>query len=139
MTHIEDDAVDEAHSKLLWYQDWDDEVTRNVKVLKEKLYSEKEHCHMAEIKQSELKAELENLQKEVKSLERCKETPVSHKWHKWESSSDSDIAEWLLCFVTHQDWGVKDITLQPIRLVLCEKTNSESRKNTIKVCGFTDT
>ena len=25
------------------------------------------------------------------------------------------------CFGTHQDWGFKDITLQPIRLVLCER------------------
>ena len=25
------------------------------------------------------------------------------------------------CFGTRQDWGVKDITLQPIRLVLCER------------------
>ena len=25
------------------------------------------------------------------------------------------------CFGTHQDCGVKDITLQPIRLVLCER------------------
>ena len=43
------------------------------------------------------------------------------------------------CFGTHQDCGVKDITLQHIRLVLCEKTNSDSMKNTIKVYRFTDT
>ena len=35
------------------------------------------------------------------------------------------------CFGACQDCGVKDITLQPIRLVLCEKTNSESMKKSV--------
>ena len=40
------------------------------------------------------------------------------------SSYDFDSRAW--CFGTHQECGVKDITLQPIRLVLCEKTNKVS-------------
>ena len=61
VTHIEDDAMDEAHSKLSWYQDQYDEVTKSIKALKEKLSSEKDcHCKV-ETKQSKLKAELKNL------------------------------------------------------------------------------
>ena len=42
----------------------------------------------------------------------------------WNTSTCRGIPwTWLgVCFGTRQDWGVKDITLQPIRLVLCEKT-----------------
>ena len=41
---IEDDAVDEAHSKLSWYRDRYQDVVKNAKSLQEQLDSEKE-CH----------------------------------------------------------------------------------------------
>ena len=40
VTHIEDEAVDEAHSKLSWYQDRYKEATKSIKALEEKLSSE---------------------------------------------------------------------------------------------------
>ena len=55
MTHIEDNAMDEAHGKLSWYRDQYDDVTKNAKSLEEKPSSEKEHCCEVEIKQAELK------------------------------------------------------------------------------------
>ena len=61
MTCIEDDAVDKAHGKLPWYLDQYKEATKSIKALEEKLSSEKDHCHKAETKQSELETELNNL------------------------------------------------------------------------------
>ena len=85
---IEDNAVDEAHSKLLWYHDRSQGTVKNMKSLQEHLDSERECCHKAE-------SELHNLRKEVKSKGKQIETPAltSHKLHEWESASDSDIAE----------------------------------------------
>ena len=40
--HIEDDAVDEAHSKLSWYHNRYQDMVKNAKSLQEKLDSEKE-------------------------------------------------------------------------------------------------
>ena len=42
---IEDDAVDEAHSKLSWYRDRYQDVVKNAKSLQEQLDSEKECRH----------------------------------------------------------------------------------------------
>ena len=61
MTHIEDNAMDKAHSKLSRYHDQYNKVTKSVKALKENPSSEKVCYHKAETKQSELKAELEYL------------------------------------------------------------------------------
>ena len=41
VTCIEDEAVDEAHSKLSWYQDQYKNTTKSVKALEEKLSSER--------------------------------------------------------------------------------------------------
>ena len=41
-------------------------------------------------------------------------------WSCW--FEDGDVKD---CFGTCQDCGVKDITLQPIRLVLCERRQIE--------------
>ena len=89
--HIEDDAMDEAHSKLPWYRDRYQDVVKNVKSLQEQLDSEKEHRHKVE-------SELHDLWKEVKGKGKQKETSASttRKWHEWESTSDSDIAEQML-------------------------------------------
>ena len=38
-----------------------------------------------------------------------------------EACTRTKSAASVICFGTCQDWGVKDITLQPIRLVLCER------------------
>ena len=64
-----------------------------MKSLEEKLSSEKDCCHKAETKQAEIKAKLKTLQKEVKTLGKLKETPVSCEWLEWESSLDSDLAK----------------------------------------------
>ena len=61
VTCIEDEAVDEAHSKLSWYQDQYEDATKSIKNHKGKLSSERDHCCKAEMKQSELETELENL------------------------------------------------------------------------------
>ena len=92
MTCIEDDTMDEAHSKLFWYWGRYKEATKIIKALEEKL-SEKDHCCKVETIQSELETELENLWKEVKFLGKHKASPVSHEWCEWESDSDSDTAE----------------------------------------------
>ena len=83
VTCIEDDAVEKAHSKLLWYCDQYNEATKSVKLLEEKLSSEREHRCKAE-------TELKSLHKEVKPGGKQKETPASHEW---ESASDSDTTE----------------------------------------------
>ena len=41
--HIEDDAMDEAHSKLSWYHDRYQDAVKNAKSLQEQLDSDKEH------------------------------------------------------------------------------------------------
>ena len=46
--HIEDDAVDEAHSKLTWYRNRYDDEVQNAKLLKDQLDSEKERRRKAE-------------------------------------------------------------------------------------------
>ena len=93
VTHIEDEAINEAHGKLSWYQDQYKDATKSVKALEEKLSSERDcHCKV-EMKQSELETELENLQLEVKSLGKCKSSPVSREWCEWESESDSESVE----------------------------------------------
>ena len=63
IAHIEDDAMNEAHGKLSWYWDQYDESKKSIKALEENVSSEKVHYHKAETKQSELEAELKNLQK----------------------------------------------------------------------------
>ena len=85
---IEDDAVDEAHSKLSWYGDRYQDAVKNAKSLQEELDSEKEHHRKAE-------SELHDLRKEVKGKGKQKETSASMtcKWREWVSASDSDIAE----------------------------------------------
>ena len=93
VNHIEDEAVDVSHSKLSWYQDQYEDTTKNIKALEEKLSSERDHHHKAETKQSKLETELENPQLEVKFLGKHKPSPVSHKWHKWESKLDSGQVE----------------------------------------------
>ena len=45
---IEDNAVDEAHSKLSWYRDRYQDVVKNAKSLQEQLDSKKECCRKAE-------------------------------------------------------------------------------------------
>ena len=65
VTCIENEAVDEAHGKLSWYQDQYKEATKSIKALKEKLSSEKDRRHKVEAKQSKLEAELKNLQKRL--------------------------------------------------------------------------
>ena len=42
MERIEDDAVDEAHSKLSWYRDRYQDAVKNAKSLQEQLDSKKE-------------------------------------------------------------------------------------------------
>ena len=75
--HIEDDAVDEAHSKLSWYHNRYQDVVKNVKSLQEQLDSEKERRRKAEF-------ELHDLQKEVKGKGKQKETSASmtRKWRE---------------------------------------------------------
>ena len=89
--HIEDDAMDEAHSKLSWYHDRYQDTVKNVKSLQEQLDSKKERRRKVE-------SELHDLQKEVKGKGKQKETSASMtgEWREWESASDSDIAEHLL-------------------------------------------
>ena len=86
--HIEDDAVDEAHGKLLWYCDRYQDMIKNSKSLQEQLDSKKERHSKAESK-------LHHLWKEDKSKGKQRETPASTscEWHEWESALDSDIAE----------------------------------------------
>ena len=79
-------------------------MTKNVKSLEEKLSFEKDHHHKAETKQSDLKAELKNLQKKVKMLGKHKGSPVSCEWHGWESNSYSDISEQLLSKASRKQW-----------------------------------
>ena len=67
---IEDDAVDEAHSKLSWYRDRYQDAVKNVKSLQEQLDSEKERRRKAE-------SELHDLWKEVKGKGKQKETSTS--------------------------------------------------------------
>ena len=67
--HIEDDAMDEAHSKLSWYRNKYQDTVKNTKSLQEQLDSEKECCRKAESK-------LHDVQKEVKSKGKPKETPA---------------------------------------------------------------
>ena len=87
---IEDDAMDEAHSKLSWYCDWYQNVIKNTKSLQEQLDSKKECCHKTESK-------LHHLQKEGKGKGKQREVSATCKWHEWESIMDSDIA--VLLFV----------------------------------------
>ena len=88
--------MDKAHGKLSLHCDQYNEATKNAKLLEEKLSSEKKrHCKV-ETRQTEFEAELETLHKEVKTLGKWKETPVSHKWCEWESASNSDTAKQLL-------------------------------------------
>ena len=68
MTCIEDDTMDNAHGKLSWYWDQYEEATKSIKALEEKLSSEKDCHHKAKTKQFKLETELNNLQKEVKTL-----------------------------------------------------------------------
>ena len=86
--HIEDDAVDKAHSKLSWYCDRYQDMVKNAKSLQEQLDSKKERHRKVE-------SELHNLRKEVKGKGKQKETSASttRKWHEWESTLDSDIAK----------------------------------------------
>ena len=56
---IEDDAVDEAHSKLSWYRDRYQDAVKNAKSLQEQLDSKKERRCKAE-------SELHDLRKEVR-------------------------------------------------------------------------
>ena len=88
---IEDDAVDEAHSKLSWYHNRYQDAVKNAKSLQEQLDSEKE-CHR------KAESELHDLRKEVKGKGKQKETSASTspEWGEWESASDSDIAEQML-------------------------------------------
>ena len=79
VTHIEDEAMDEAHGKLSWYWDRYEDKTKSIKALEEKLSSERDHHHKAETKQSKLETELENPQLEVKFLGKHKASPVSHE------------------------------------------------------------
>ena len=85
---IEDDAMDEAHGKLLWYCDRYQDAVKNAKLLQEQLDSEKERRRKVE-------SELHGLRKEVKGKAKQKETSASttHEWREWESALDSDIAE----------------------------------------------
>ena len=80
VTHIEDEAIDEACSKLSWYQDQYEEMTKSLKSLEEKLSSERDCHRKAEKKNSELESELDNLSKEVKSLGKCKASPTPCTW-----------------------------------------------------------
>ena len=93
MTHIEDKAMDEAQGRLHWHRDRYEEAIKSIKALKEKFSSKRDHCCKAEYKQSKLATELKNLQKEVKSLGKCKASPVSHEWCEWEFKLDFDTAE----------------------------------------------
>ena len=88
---IEDDAVDEAHSKLSWYCDRYQDTVKNAKSLQEQLDSEKE-CRR------KVESELHDLHKEVKGKRKQKETSASttREWREWESASDSDMAEQML-------------------------------------------
>ena len=65
VTHIEDEAMDEAHGKLSWYWNRYEDKTKSIKALEEKLSSERDHHHKVEMKQSKLKTELKSLQMEV--------------------------------------------------------------------------
>ena len=96
VTCIKDEAMDKAHGKLSWYQDWYEEATKSIKALEVKIFSEKDCCCKVETKQFELEMELDNLQKEVKTLGKHKASPVSHEWCEWDSELDSDTAEKLL-------------------------------------------
>ena len=93
VTHIEDDAMDEAHRKLSWFQDLYEEVTKSIKALEEKLSSKKDHHCKAETKQSKLETELDNFQKKLKLLGKCKACPISCKWCEWEFKLDLDTSE----------------------------------------------
>ena len=52
--HIEDEAVDEAHSKLSWYRDRYQDAVKNAKSLQEQLDSKKELCRKVESKLHDL-------------------------------------------------------------------------------------
>ena len=66
----EDDAVDEAHSKLSWYRNRYQDAVKNAKSLQEQLDSKKECRRKAE-------SELHDLRKEVKGKRKQKETSAS--------------------------------------------------------------
>ena len=51
---IEDDAVDEAHSKLSWYRNRYQDAVKNAKSLQEQLDSKKERCRKVESKLHDL-------------------------------------------------------------------------------------
>ena len=92
------------HSKLSWYHDQYEDVTKSVKALEEKLSYKKDRHHKAESRQSKLETELNNLWKEAKTLGKHKASPVSGEWHEWVSVSDSDTAEHTLSKGSRKQW-----------------------------------
>ena len=50
VTHIEEEAVDKAYSKLSWYQDQCEDAMKSIKALEEKLSSERDCCCKVEAK-----------------------------------------------------------------------------------------
>ena len=60
------------------------------------MFSERDHRRKAEKKNSELKSELDNLSKEVKSLGKHKASPAPRNWREWKSNSDSASVEQML-------------------------------------------
>ena len=101
MAIIEDDATAEADHKHKWFQDHYDKEVKRAKSVKEKSFSKMFHWHKAkedpEASRSRV-AELEELQKELKSKGKYKVSPeniwlVICKFCNWESATDSNITE----------------------------------------------
>ena len=101
----EDEVTVEAYCKCIWYSDHYNNWDRRAKISEEKISSKKEHPHKAEVdleasrsREAELEKELKELQWELKSKGKCKMSPehyqpMTHKFHKWESMTNSDITE----------------------------------------------
>ena len=105
VTTIKDEVTVEADHKHNWYYDHCNNWARRAKIMEEKISSEKEQFHKAEVNleaSSSKKAtleELNELQRELKANGKCKESPglrwspITCKFHEWESATDSNVTE----------------------------------------------